>query len=118
MRLRAKCVYYATSDDGAIQAAYDEAGAALAAAGDVSRESGRTVGAARSGGGLDVRGGVPGGGVAWEMAELAYDESVALSWMDDAEAATARCHEALAAFTALGDEEGVRRARDLLEELD
>jgi tetratricopeptide (TPR) repeat protein len=116
MRLRAKCVYYATSDDDAIRAAYDEAGAALAAAS--SRESGQTAGAARSGGGLDVWGGVPGGGVAWERAELAYDASVALSWMDDGEAATARCHEALAAFTALGDEEGVRRARDLLEELD
>jgi tetratricopeptide (TPR) repeat protein len=118
MRLRAKCVYYATGDDDAIRAAYEEAGAALAAASDVSDESDQTAGVARSGGGLDVWGGVPGGGVAWEVAELAYDEAVALSWMDDGEAAAARCHEALAAFTALGDQEGVARARDVLEELD
>ncbi|WP_049566518.1 hypothetical protein [Nonomuraea sp. SBT364] len=86
----AKCVYYATSDLAPAVEAYAEAREALSAAGPEA---------------------------ARDLAELAYDEAIVLDWYDEQARAAELCHEAAGRFTALGDEDGVERARDLLASL-
>ncbi|MEU4577360.1 hypothetical protein ACBI99_22825 [Nonomuraea sp. ATR24] len=87
----AKCVYYSTSDLATSLRAYAEAREALSAADPAE--------AAR------------------DLAELAYDEATVLDWYEDAARAAELCEEAARRFAELEDEDGVERARDLLESL-
>ncbi|MCA2222383.1 hypothetical protein [Nonomuraea aurantiaca] len=100
MRLRAKCVYFASDDLAEISEAYAQARAALTAASDMGQPD---AGQRRE--------------AAWELAGLGYDEAVALEWAKCYEAAAERCQEALDTYLALDDQIAAVRARELLEGL-
>ncbi|MEV6148803.1 hypothetical protein AB0L53_00530 [Nonomuraea sp. NPDC052129] len=105
MRLRAKCVYFASDDIAEIGEAYAQARAALTAASEAGEPG---TGQPDTGQRREA---------AWELAGLGYDEAVALRWAGCYKAAAERCQEALDAYLALDDQIGAVPVRELLEGL-